>query len=96
MTDFRAKIDVRQINSLDFSAVTDFILAEQLESGSLLTTLGLGALFGFLAYATYDLTNLATLRGYTVTVALVDMAWGTALTAVSATAGMWMTRAIMG
>ena len=46
-----------------------------------------GALFGFFAYATYDLTNLATLKGWPVGVALLDMAWGAALSAVAATAG---------
>ncbi len=47
----------------------------------------LGALFGFFAYATYDLTNLATLKDWPVRLALVDMAWGTAVSAVSAVAG---------
>ena len=46
-----------------------------------------GALFGFFAYATYDLTNLATLKDWPVGVSLLDMAWGTALSAVAATAG---------
>jgi len=48
-----------------------------------------GALFGFFAYATYDLSNLATLRGWPVRLALVDIAWGTALTAAAAAAGRW-------
>jgi len=48
-----------------------------------------GALFGFFAYATYDLSNLATLRGWPVRLALVDIAWGTALTATAAAAGRW-------
>jgi uncharacterized membrane protein len=46
-----------------------------------------GGLFGFFAYATYDLTNLATLESWPVGVSLLDMAWGTALSAASATAG---------
>jgi len=48
-----------------------------------------GALFGFFAYATYDLSNLATLRGWPLRLALVDIAWGTALTAAAAAAGRW-------
>lgn len=48
-----------------------------------------GALFGFFAYATYDLTNLATLRGWPWRLALLDIAWGTTLTAASAAAGRW-------
>jgi uncharacterized membrane protein len=46
-----------------------------------------GALFGFFAYATYDLTNMATLKVWSLQLTLVDMAWGTALTAMSASAG---------
>ncbi len=46
-----------------------------------------GALFGFFAYATYDLTNLATLKQWPLGVALLDMAWGSAISAVSAGAG---------
>ncbi len=46
-----------------------------------------GALFGFFAYATYDLTNLSTLKGWPVGLALMDMAWGTLVSGVSAAAG---------
>jgi uncharacterized membrane protein len=46
-----------------------------------------GALFGFFAYATYDLTNLATLRGWPLGLSAVDMAWGTAVGACCAAAG---------
>jgi len=48
-----------------------------------------GALFGFFAYATYDLSNLATLRDWPLRLVLVDIAWGTALTAAAAAAGRW-------
>jgi len=50
-------------------------------------TLLRGALFGFFAYATYDLTNLATLRNWPVGLAVLDVAWGTFVSAVSAAAG---------
>jgi uncharacterized membrane protein len=43
-----------------------------------------GALFGFFAYATYEATNLATLKGWTIGMAALDTAWGAALTGVSA------------
>lgn len=46
-----------------------------------------GALFGFAAYATYDLTNLATLEAFTWRLALIDMAWGSAATALASAAG---------
>ena len=51
------------------------------------TALGLGALFGLMAYGTYDLTNMATLKPWTWKLAGMDMAWGTLVTAVSAVAG---------
>jgi uncharacterized membrane protein len=47
----------------------------------------LGGLFGFFAYATYDLSNLATLRDWPLGIALMDIAWGTGVSAVSALAG---------
>jgi len=46
-----------------------------------------GALLGLFAYGTYDLTNLATLKGWPVFLSILDMAWGTAATSVSAVAG---------
>jgi uncharacterized membrane protein len=46
-----------------------------------------GALFGFFAYATYDLTNLATLKLWPVRLALIDIAWGTFVSALSAALG---------
>jgi uncharacterized membrane protein len=52
-----------------------------LERQSVWRAVGLGALLGFVAYATYDLTNLATLRGFPSIVAAVDLLWGTALAA---------------
>jgi uncharacterized membrane protein len=44
------------------------------------------ALFGFCVYAAYDLTNFATLRGWPLTVSLVDLAWGAVVTAAAAAA----------
>ncbi len=46
-----------------------------------------GALFGFCAYATYDLTNQATIRDWPTIITIADLCWGTVLSAVSATAG---------
>ena len=49
-----------------------------------------GALFGFFTYATYDLTNQATLRNWTVQLTLIDVAWGTILGAISASISFWL------
>ena len=48
------------------------------------------ALFGFCAYATYDLTNLATLRDWPLRVTLVDMAWGPFVSGLSTAAGKYV------
>ena len=53
----------------------------------------LGVALGVVAYGTYDLTNLATLRRWPVALALVDLAWGSALTGLAATAGYLAVRA---
>lgn len=49
------------------------------EQQSLARAITLGALFGLVTYAAYDLTNLATLEGFPLRVAMVDMVWGTVL-----------------
>ncbi|MEX1310702.1 MAG: DUF2177 family protein [Candidatus Sulfomarinibacteraceae bacterium] len=49
------------------------------EQQSLARAIALGALFGLVTYAAYDLTNLATLEGFPLRVAMVDMVWGTVL-----------------
>lgn len=66
------------------------ILVAAPAEGDVLNALLMGAVLGLVAYGTYDLTNLSTMRGFTPTVALVDMAWGTLLTAVSAAGGVWI------
>jgi uncharacterized membrane protein len=52
------------------------------------STLAYGALFGLFCYATFELTSLALLKHWTWLVVAVDMSWGAAVTAISATAGM--------
>jgi uncharacterized membrane protein len=50
-------------------------------------TLLTAAIFGFVAYATYDLSNLATLRNWPPHLAIIDIAWGTVLSSIAAAAG---------
>jgi uncharacterized membrane protein len=64
-----------------------FAIAPALADGRWTTALALGALFGLVAYATYDLSNQATMKAWSLRITLADMAWGTFLTAVSASAG---------
>ncbi len=63
-----------------------------LKEGALVGALWRGALFGLLAYATYDLTNLATIQGWPWQVSVIDMIWGTALNTVVAAAGFFAGR----
>jgi uncharacterized membrane protein len=70
-----------------------FVINPALEKGSWQYAAIYGGLFGFIAYATYDLTNLATLKGWTTKLVVVDLIWGTLLTAVVATVSYWAIRA---
>jgi len=56
-----------------------FVVLPGLRVNSLKTTLLRAALFGLIAYATYDLTNLATLKDWPILLSVVDMIWGTVL-----------------
>lgn len=58
-----------------------FVIEPAVEKKEWMMALGRGALFGLITYATYDLTNLATLKDWPITVVWVDMIWGTVLAA---------------
>ena len=73
-----------------------FVISPSLAAGSWKMALGLGVLFGFVTYATYDLTNLATLKGYPVTLTIVDLAWGTVLTASVSVAAFFVLQKLAG
>lgn len=55
-----------------------------LEKQSAMAAIGMGAVLGLAAYGTYDMTNLATLRNWPVSVTIVDLIWGTFVTSASA------------
>lgn len=67
-----------------------FVVTPALEKQSVTHAAVYGALFGLVAYATYDLTNLATLKGFPVKVVVVDLVWGMLLTAAVATITYWV------
>ena len=56
--------------------------------------LAMGALFGLFAYGTYDITNLAVMRDWPLGLTLIDLAWGTFVSAAGALAGTWAWRAL--
>ncbi len=62
--------------------VVFFVIEPALEKRDWTMALYRGAFFGFITYATYDLTNLATLKDWPLLVTAVDLIWGTAVTAV--------------
>jgi uncharacterized membrane protein len=64
-----------------------FAINPALATGRWTNALIYGAMLGFFCYATYDLTNQATLKTWSSVVTIVDMTWGTVLTACAATAG---------
>lgn len=64
-----------------------FSVAAQASTAGWSKTLGAAALFGFFTYATYDLTNLATLKSWPIGLSLLDMAWGVLVSTLSAAAG---------
>ena len=71
-----------------------FAVMPALNGGGLPVALVSGALLGAIAYATYDVSNYATLKNWPAVVVVVDIIWGAVLTAVSAAAGWWITRMI--
>lgn len=71
--------------------VVFFAIAPGLEARRWTTALGHGALLGFVAYATYDLTNQATLRDWPWRVTLADLCWGTFVTGAAAAIGCRVT-----
>lgn len=70
-----------------------FVVVPALQDGSsLLRTAIMGGLLGFFAYSTFDLTCLALVRGWSVTVTVVDMIWGTVLTGSTSAAAVFLSR----
>lgn len=66
------------------AGLTVFVVTPAIRHQSLSECVYKGALFGIVTYGTYDLTNLATLRGWPVIVSLVDLTWGAMLCATTA------------
>ena len=87
--------DVRLVPALIFYIVFPigivvFAVSPALRAGAPMLALGFGALLGFFAYATYDLTNFATIKGWTAQLASIDMACGTMWSALAALAGYYV------
>ena len=67
-----------------------FVIVPALSKQSWIYALQYGALFGLFCYMTYDLTNLAVIRGFPTQLALIDIAWGSFVTAVCSGIAYWV------
>lgn len=81
---FIMKSDINWIAAIIFyllfiAGLCIFVIFPALEKNSIMQALVMGGLFGLITYATYDLTNLATLKDWPLIVTVVDMTWGTTL-----------------
>jgi len=72
-----------------------FVGVPALESPAWTVPLWRGALFGLVAYATYDLTNQATLRGWSWLITGADLMWGMTLSGISAALGVTIARGVL-
>ena len=72
--------------------VVFFVVLPSLARGSARRAAVSGAFFGLVAYGTYDLTNWATLQGWSTQLALMDWAWGALLTCLASLSGYWTAR----
>jgi uncharacterized membrane protein len=79
---------------LYIAGLTVLVVLPALAANQFGSAVSRGAILGLIAYGTFDLTNLAILRGWPVNVTLIDMVWGTFLTAVTAAAAFLVTRAL--
>lgn len=78
---------------LYIAGLTVLILQPALLAQTGLTNVFLkGALFGLVAYATYDLTNLAVLKNWPVSITIIDMIWGALLTGTVSVITVWLVR----
>ena len=68
------------------AALVFFVISPAIDRKSVLYALGAGAFFGFVAYATYDLTNLATLKDWPVSLTVIDLLWGSFVTGTTCAA----------
>ncbi len=67
-----------------------FVINPAIEKQSFMYALLVGGLFGFITYATYDLTNLATLKDWPITITVIDLVWGTVLSASVSSISYWI------
>lgn len=74
--------------------ISVFAIYPAVNMNSALNAALMGGLFGFFAYATYDLTNLATLKGWPLPIVFIDIAWGVVLTSMVSLSGFYIAKLV--
>ncbi len=72
--------------------ISIFVIYPAVNKGSVFNAILMGALFGIFTYATYDLTNLATLKGWPLPIVFIDILWGAVLSAVVSLSGFYIVK----
>ncbi len=75
---------------LFIAALVFFVINPATAKSSILYALGAGAFFGLVTYATYDLTNLATLKGWPISLTVIDLLWGSFVTSTTCALTTWI------
>jgi len=74
--------------------ISIFAIYPAINKGSVLHAIVMGGLFGLFTYATYDLTNLATLKNWPLPIVFIDIAWGMILTALVSLSGFYIAKLV--
>ncbi|MGA3014894.1 MAG: DUF2177 family protein [Bacteroidales bacterium] len=69
-----------------------FVIYPSVEKQSITRAMILGAVFGFITYATYDLTNYATLKDFPLTIVFIDLVWGAVITSLVSLVGFYIVK----
>lgn len=75
---------------LYIAGLTFLVLRPNIDNFQVFESLWMGALFGLVAYGTYDLTNLATIKGWSLKVTIIDLLWGGILTGTVSALTIWI------
>ncbi len=74
------------------AGISIFAIYPAIQKGSAFNAILMGALFGLFTYATYDLTNLATLKDWPITIVFIDILWGIILSASVSLSGFYIVK----
>ncbi|MCZ4694680.1 DUF2177 family protein [Ancylomarina euxinus] len=74
------------------AGISFFAIYPSVHKESVFNAILLGALFGLFTYATYDLTNLATLKGWPLPIVFIDILWGVSLSAIVSLSGFYIVK----